>query len=314
MLPTRLLLIVSFLVLPIICFSQKTFHIRKRLRLSDTTTVLLNRVAWAKVNNRYKVEDHFLNGQLEMSGYVLLGKPGFDIMDGYVTYYDQTGFKTQEGNYDNGRQTGIWKIYFKSSDSLAQIIDHKTDSTMLVTGYDSVTRSILYEGITSNKGRIGTWKWYYPLSTNAIKTLQVYQNHKIAEEKFFYENGGLRKVESYRNDTIFEGHAYDSAGKELPYILPIVPRSKIDLIAYLHENLVYPKFARRRNIEGRVIIKFAVDEKGDISDVTVAEAIGGGCDEEAVRVVSMMPAWQPGMQDAKPVRSVVTLPILFELK
>jgi len=86
-----------------------------------------------------------------------------------------------------------------------------------------------------------------------------------------------------------------------------------DLQSYLRENLRYPREARKKEIEGKVIVKFIVNEDGTVSDVTVLKCIGGGCDEAAMRVIKYMPRWKPGTKDGKPVKVYFTLPIHFKL-
>ncbi len=86
-----------------------------------------------------------------------------------------------------------------------------------------------------------------------------------------------------------------------------------DMYAYIGQNIRYPELARKNNIEGRVILNFVVNEEGLISDVKVIRGIGGGCEEEAVRVVEGMPKWRPGKQNKKPVSVYFTLPIAFKL-
>ena len=83
--------------------------------------------------------------------------------------------------------------------------------------------------------------------------------------------------------------------------------------AYLSKNLKYPTQARRMGIEGTVIVVFVVNTDGSIQDVEVLRGIGGGCDEEAVKVVSEAPKWEPGKQRGRPVRTRMRLPIRFKL-
>jgi TonB family protein len=92
-----------------------------------------------------------------------------------------------------------------------------------------------------------------------------------------------------------------------------MPSAGYDLGAYLQENLHYPDTARKYNISGRVIIKFVVNEDGHISNCTVTKSIGGGCDEEALRVVKSFPRWRPGYQNGKAVKVYFTLPIVYTL-
>ena len=82
---------------------------------------------------------------------------------------------------------------------------------------------------------------------------------------------------------------------------------------YVSKNVKYPSVARRMNIEGKVYMYFVIDRDGSLSDVKVLKGIGGGCDEEAHRVVEAAPKWNPGKQRGVPVRVKMTLPIIFKL-
>lgn len=82
---------------------------------------------------------------------------------------------------------------------------------------------------------------------------------------------------------------------------------------YLNKNLKYPTQARRMGVEGNVILVFVVNTDGSIQDVEILRGIGGGCDEEAVRVVSGAPKWEPGKQRGRAVRTRMRLPIRFKL-
>lgn len=82
---------------------------------------------------------------------------------------------------------------------------------------------------------------------------------------------------------------------------------------YLRKNLSYPNQAKRMGIEGTVYVSFVVNTDGSIQDVNILRGIGGGCDEEAVKVVRNAPNWNPGKQRGKPVRVKMSLPIRFKL-
>src|SRR5690625_304341 len=75
----------------------------------------------------------------------------------------------------------------------------------------------------------------------------------------------------------------------------------------------YPEMARRAGIEGRVPIQFIVNERGEVENPVVVRGIGGGADEEALRVVSQA-KFTPGMQRGRPVRVQYSLPIFFRLQ
>jgi len=93
-----------------------------------------------------------------------------------------------------------------------------------------------------------------------------------------------------------------------------MPESNYSISIYINDNLHYPDSAKKYNIEGRVVISFVVNEDGSISNCKVVKGIGGGCDEEALRVVKNMPHWKPGRQDGKPVKVSYALPVVFKLQ
>ena len=107
------------------------------------------------------------------------------------------------------------------------------------------------------------------------------------------------------------------AGKEEVYdvveIVPIPSGGMAGWSAYLSANLGYPTTARRKGIEGTVIVAFVVNTDGTVSDFELLRGIGGGCDEEALRIVKNSPKWTPGIQDGKVVRTRMKLPISFRL-
>lgn len=82
---------------------------------------------------------------------------------------------------------------------------------------------------------------------------------------------------------------------------------------YLQTALKYPDEARTKNITGRVILSFIVEKDGSLSEIKVLRGIGGGADEEALRVLKTSPNWKPGIQDGRPVRVAYTMPIFFQL-
>jgi protein TonB len=92
-----------------------------------------------------------------------------------------------------------------------------------------------------------------------------------------------------------------------------MPYPDYDYRKYLSENLHYPDSANVHNIEGRVIVKFVVNEDGHISECEVTKPVNNYLDEEALRIIGKMPPWKPGKDKGKPVRVYFTAPIVFKL-
>jgi periplasmic protein TonB len=96
--------------------------------------------------------------------------------------------------------------------------------------------------------------------------------------------------------------------------MPEYPGGEAALYKYLAENIKYPQMAKESGIQGRVFVTFVVERDGKVTDVRVLRGIGGGCDEEAIRVVQGMPKWTPGKQRGKSVRVQYNLPVKFTLQ
>ncbi len=106
--------------------------------------------------------------------------------------------------------------------------------------------------------------------------------------------------------------------KEKPLLvveqMPQYPGGLSALGTFLGKKLKYPIKATGKGIQGNVILTFVIDRTGTISNIKVIRGIGGGCEEEAIRVVRLMPKWKPGKQKGKAVPVQYTLPIKFSIQ
>ena len=96
-------------------------------------------------------------------------------------------------------------------------------------------------------------------------------------------------------------------------VQPQFPGGEDSLYNFIYSNLRYPELAICTKMEGRVFITFVVEKDGSITNVRILRDIGGGCGQEAKRVVEMMPKWIPGKQNGKTVRVQYNLPVTFKL-
>ncbi|MBD77879.1 MAG: energy transducer TonB [Crocinitomicaceae bacterium] len=83
---------------------------------------------------------------------------------------------------------------------------------------------------------------------------------------------------------------------------------------FIGKNVKFPFMAKEARIQGIVYLTFIVMEDGTIDEIKVMRGIGGGCDEEAIRVIKAMPNWKPGKQRGRPVRVQFNMPFRFTLK
>lgn len=100
---------------------------------------------------------------------------------------------------------------------------------------------------------------------------------------------------------------------ENPEVVPVFPGGEIELYKWLARNIRYPEAAVKSNTQGRVVVRFVVNEDGSAGDATVVKGVSSELDAEALRVVGELPKFKPGTVNGKPVACWFTLPINFKL-
>lgn len=116
-------------------------------------------------------------------------------------------------------------------------------------------------------------------------------------------------VEVPQEETVVEEEIFTVVENE-----PEFPGGMEALYKYLGESIKYPQVAKENNITGKVYVTFVVEKDGSIANPRVLRDIGGGCGQEAIRVVKAMPKWKPGKQRGKAVRVQFNLPVSFNLQ
>ena len=121
-------------------------------------------------------------------------------------------------------------------------------------------------------------------------------------------------LEEYVAPEVVEEEVVEQEIFKIAEEMPAFPGGEAKLMEYVAKNVKYPQIARETGVQGRVYVNFVVEPDGSVSNVSVLRGIGGGCDEEAIRVVKSMPKWKPGKQRGKAVRVSYMLPVNFKLQ
>lgn len=95
--------------------------------------------------------------------------------------------------------------------------------------------------------------------------------------------------------------------------LPQFPGGTPLFIKWLTKNLKYPESAKRQNIQGRVMVSFVVNADGTTTDEKIITSVDPMLDRETLRVIRMMPRWEPGIYNGQPCRTLVYLPVVFKI-
>ena len=121
-------------------------------------------------------------------------------------------------------------------------------------------------------------------------------------------------IEEYVAPEVVEEEVSETEIFQIVEEMPSFPGGEGKLMEYVAKNIKYPQIARETGIQGRVFVGFVVEPDGSISNVKLLRGIGGGCDEEAMRVIKSLPKWKPGKQRGKPVRVSYQIPVFFKLQ
>ena len=95
--------------------------------------------------------------------------------------------------------------------------------------------------------------------------------------------------------------------------MPQFPGGEDSMMSFIQRNIHYPQTEREKQISGRVILSFIVNEDGSLTSITIKKSVSAGLDKEAVRVLRLMPKFIPGKQKGKAVKVNFILPVVFKL-
>ncbi len=260
------------------------------------------------VDKLYLVNDFYKNRKAKMAGKSSAPGPNVRLQGVNVEFFPDGG-KKSERNFQDGKLVGDITLYFpngkvylsgKYNDSSKLIVNECRDSigTLMVNGgnghcaeFDETFKKVLSEGEIVNGLENGLWQGSFGDSITYACT---------------YENGVIKKGVSHSKD----GKEYAFSKAELK---PEFEGGIKALYGFLARHVHYPKEAKENNVQGKVFISFVVDKDGSLTDIKIVRGIGGGCDEETLRIFKLSPKWNPGQQFGVPVRVRLTMPFTYAL-
>ena len=121
-------------------------------------------------------------------------------------------------------------------------------------------------------------------------------------------------------DSVKQGWVYNPEGEDDDWYRPVdydtdplFPGGVEALYKFIHDNLQYPQEAKERELTGKVYVTFTIKEDGTVDNVMVLRDIGGGCGQEAVRIIKSLPKWVPGKYKNKPIAINLNVVVTFVL-
>ena len=244
---------------------------------------------------------------------------------------DKTEYVNDNMQVTDSAHATRYYFYTKDSSGYKVKLFRLNDDELLMKGYATAPdtahfdgKFVFYkDGFKSKEGNFensrctGQWTHYYDTSDKVWYTERYSYNHRIESLNSYYKNGQQKRKELFNTAGAAFGNCYDEQGKEIPFtpfvISPRLPAG-FDFDKFLHKNLHYPYDAQQRKLMAKVIVEFTVAATGDITNVTVSKFIGYGFDDEAIRVVKLMPKCEPARVDDQPVTMQFGKTIIFQLK
>ncbi len=127
---------------------------------------------------------------------------------------------------------------------------------------------------------------------------------KAESESFYAENGQIEFGRLYlkNGDTVY---IYTQE-------MPLFPGGDAALLKFINNNCIYPKEASELSVSGNTIIRFIIDDNGQVTDPTVIKSLNSIFDQEALRVIKMIPRMCPGKLNGRPVKVFMSVPVYFK--
>lgn len=254
----------------------------------------------------YIVDGYYKNGE-KLFHTASLNKTFPLRIQGVYTTFFQSGNKMSERKFEDGEMTGESTLYYPNGKLYNKMSKEFTLTDTLVLFQEC--RDSTGKVLTANGN--GNWITYNDDFSQVVETGKVLNGLQDSIWTVTRQNYPRINIRFKNGKPV-----RDSVTNKIFTLVDVVPEFPGGLEAFgrfLASHIRFPATARENHIQGRVIVSFIVEKDGTLSNVKVTQGIGGGCDEEAVRVIKMCPSWKPGMQNGKPVRVQYSVPISFSL-
>ncbi|WP_109829573.1 energy transducer TonB [Reichenbachiella versicolor] len=278
------LFILSILTTLAVDAQKKTYLDANRIQSSPEKAKYYRLITKEKDLNRVRVLEYLVDGNKLFTDYLYLTK-SMQVKDGaYKTYYPNEGNLRDQGIYKEGKQVGLKTEFYSFGGKKAQYEFKETDR-YCIQYWDKQGKPKLQDGN-------GTFS--EKREKDGVEIYYEYKNHKLYCSYELLEDG-QKLYHSTEVKAIYKGG------------MPAFYR-------FIGERMIYPKAARRQEIDGVVFVKFNVNTDGHVDYISIVKGIHVDCDREVKRVVSMtMASWVPAMHNGEKVKSTLVFPVVFRL-
>ena len=253
-------------------------------------------------SDAWAVTEMTTDSTVVMEGYLTApGNNKEQLRNGHFAFYSDSGLKTHEGYYIGGVKDGPWLYFYDRSNAVEREIDYIKGTMVHCRRYAIEDGKLLQEQYYTSSLLDSSIAYTYYAEGSVKRTVLTISGVDSPIVQCYGLSGA---------DTPCVAFADTMLGLTAGEKMPVAP---YDITAYMAEHVHYPESSIKTHIQGKVIVRFVVNEDGSITDVQVEDGLSPELDAEAVKVVSAMPKWTPGMRDGKTVKAFFTLPVTFAL-
>ena len=228
------------------------------------------------------VKDSYMkNGSTQMVSETVSNNS--ETKNGITTWYHENGNVKKQGMYRNDYSKGTIYTFYESGLRESKIA-YEGSQTRYLQYWNNEGETLL----TNGNGTVER-------AVENGRTITIYNN---------YDFDLSMNIRTAEQDTLYGGNAIEAA---------VYPGGYEAFYIGLRDLLVYPVQARRTGVEGKVFVQFLVGKAGLLEEIQVVKGIGGGCDDEVLRVMNLVKPWQPATYQNKPVKMRIVLPVTFRL-
>jgi TonB family protein len=245
--------------------------------------------------------DFYMNGNKKLVAHTREVGTSESLYGSYIDYF-KNGSRKSIRNYKNGELVGDAVYYYPNGQTY-----YTTNNNRIVQSLD-LAGNVIAEN--------GNGKWIIYNDAFKVVAQGPIVNGKQEGEWTGFDNSGAKTTGIYKNGKLVSGNLFADDtqvyenNKDLD-VSPSFPGGNERLARFLSSELKYPKLASKNKTEGEVLVNFIVEKDGKLSNVKVANGIGSGCDEEAVRIIEKSQPWTPGMLYGAPRRVAYSVNVVI---
>jgi TonB family protein len=247
----------------------------------------LYRLVW-QADSLWRVNDYYLNDTLEMMG--SFESPELEVKTGEFIFYYRDGTISHKCFYKDNYMVGPFEARYPEGHISVKgnyAVDLSREERLTINARDDKSEDSL-------SVKEGVWIYYH-------------------------FNGRVSAKKDYDQGILFSETYWEDDGSNTPQgtqvdKMPEFPGGSDAMMRFLGENIMYPEEEKNKGISGKVICGFTIDRLGNIQNAHIVESVSPGFDSEVLRVVNIMPQWEPGKQENRNVEMEYELPVGFSFK